>query len=267
MTAQKNIPIYLDAISLVAPGLKGWQKSLPVLSGAAAYRHEELEKFSPSILPANERRRTTQLIKLALQAAESCLQSATSNAAETATVFASSDGDHIINDKICRSLAMPDHLVSPIQFHNSVHNAPAGYWAIAAQAHLNSTSLSACDETFSAGLIDAVSFAIIEKTPVLFVAYDYPAPEPLHSARSIESAFAVAMSLTAIKTENCIATLGINLINESNYSVCGDNGLEAMRTGNPAARSLPLLQAIAKQDLSTIIIPHLNDTALQINLS
>ena len=67
------VNIYIDAISLVAAGLTDWQQSQPILSGKQEYVAEALAQFSPAILPANERRRTTPLIKLALHAAEQCL--------------------------------------------------------------------------------------------------------------------------------------------------------------------------------------------------
>ena len=259
--------IYIDAISLVAPGLNGWQQSEKVLLGDVPYVAAALDKFSPSILPANERRRTTQLIKLALHAAETCANSNTHSAANYATVFATSDGDHAITNKICHALALPEHPVSPTQFHNSVHNAAAGYWAIAAKAELNSTSISAGDGTLAAGLLDAASFAVIEQQPVLFVAFDFPAPTPLDAARHLEACFAVALSITPEKGNNCIAEIELELKDKAAYSTCDDKGLEQLRTGNPAARALPLLQAIASKQAQDVVIPHVNNTALCIAVS
>ncbi len=229
--------IYINAISLVAPGLAGWQQSQSVLSGKEKYMAEALPKFSPAILPANERRRTTQLIKLALHAAEECLEFDLNTAQNYATVFASSDGDHDIIDKICKALTLPEHPVSPTHFHNSVHNAPAGYWAIAAKAQRSSSSLSACDESFAAGLIEAASFILVEQQPVLFVAYDYPAPAPLDSARHLEAGFAVAMSISVNKDKNCIAELTLQLDSGNAYTQCSEPALEQLRNGNPTARS------------------------------
>ena len=261
------VNIYIDAISLIAAGLTDWQQSQPILSGKQEYVAEALAQFSPTILPANERRRTTPLIKLALHAAEQCLDSNLEAAENYATVFASSDGDHQIIDKICRALTLPEHPVSPTHFHNSVHNAPAGYWAIAAKAQHSSNSLSACDETFAAGLIEAASFVQVEQQPVLFVAYDYPAPEPLNSARPLSSAFAVAMRLSAVREPSSIAELVLTLEQSQNYTQCNDPALEALRVGNPAARSLPLLQTIAMRKEQTIALPHLQSTALTIKVS
>lgn len=271
-----SIKVYLSAVSLMAPGLDGWQQSQAVLSGAQSYIKEALPNIAPAILPANERRRTTALIKLALQVAEQCIGADLSIAQQYATVFASSDGDHGILDKICRALCEPERPVSPTNFHNSVHNAPAGYWAIAANAQLNSNSLSACNETFAAGFLEAATFALIEQKPVLFVAYDMPAPSPLDAARHLDAAFGVGMCLSGTKEPNCFAELELELdsrkfdsLAEAEYSDCEDKALEQLRQGNPAARALPLLQALATKNaaITRVVIPHVQSTLLVINVN
>jgi len=262
-----SVTIYLNALSLIAPGLAGWEESLAVFRGDKKYVREELEKFSPSILPANERRRTTPLIKLALHVAEQCFSSNLNAAKDYASVFATSDGDHHILDKMCKALTLPGHPISPTNFHNSVHNAPAGYWAIAVKAQQSSTSLSACNESFAVGLIETATYAHIEKNPVLFIAYDYPAPAPLDGARHLDAGFAVAMCFTASKTEQSIAALKLQLTQNADYTICHDLNLEQLRLGNPAARSLPLLEQLAKAESASIVIPHVQATGLEIQVT
>jgi hypothetical protein len=58
---------------------------------------------------------------------------------------------------------MAEKMVSPTLFHNSVHNTPAGYFSIATGIQTASVSLSAGDNTFSAGLIEALTQVLIEK--------------------------------------------------------------------------------------------------------
>jgi len=262
-----GIKVYLNSISLVAPGLYGWKQSLSVLSGKAPYIKTELPKLVPAILPANERRRTTPVIKLALHAAEVCIGENLELAQEYATVFASSDGDLGIMDKICRALNMPEHPVSPTNFHNSVHNAPAGYWAIAGKAQYSSNSLSGADETFAVGMIEAATYAAIENKKVLFVSYDYPAPASIDSVRHFDSPFAVAMCLSAEKQNNSLAELEIEMAQSNEYSLCDSAELEQLRLDNPAARSLPLLQMLAKNQTGSVIIPHLQSTCLSISIN
>jgi len=265
-----SIKVYLSAVSLVGPGLDSWQQSQAVLLGAQPYVRKDLPNFSPIILPANERRRTTPLIKLALHVAEQCIGADLSNAQQYATVFASSDGDHVITDKMCNALTLPNRPVSPTNFHNSVHNAPAGYWAIAAEAQYNSNSLSACNETFAAGFIEAAIFTMIEQQSVLMVAYDMPAPPPLEKVRHLDAAFAVAMCLSGNREANSLVELELDLDCkvETEYSVCEDKALDRLRLGNPAARALPLLQAIAKKSatVTSVVIPHVQSTALSVKV-
>src|SRR3546814_16767116 len=46
------------------------------------------------------------------------------------SVFASTHGDLPIMDYMCATLASEPRTISPTKFHNSVHNAAAGYWTI-----------------------------------------------------------------------------------------------------------------------------------------
>jgi hypothetical protein len=51
-------------------------------------------------------------------------------AAETASVFTSSGGDGDVIHHICETLTQPGREVLLTRFHNSVHNAPAGYYQL-----------------------------------------------------------------------------------------------------------------------------------------
>lgn len=266
-TNMKTISVYLSSLSLVAPGMESWKQALPVLQGIEAYVKQPLPKIAPSILPANERRRTTPLIKLALHVAEQCIGTDLTLASQYATVFASSDGDHNINDKMCTAVNLAEHPVSPTNFHNSVHNAPAGYWAIAAQAQFNSNSLSACEETFTAGFIEAATFTVLEETPVLLVAYDMQAAQPFDSARHLDDSFGVGMCLTAKPISSSVAKLELTLSNSKEVTTCADLTLETLRKGNPAARALPLLQALACEQNTTVVLPNVQSSALSIKVS
>ena len=45
-----------------------------------------------------------------------------------------------------------------------------------------------------------------------------------------------------------------------------DKELESLRTGNPAARALPLLEAIARQEARRVVLPYLPDTRLAVEV-
>lgn len=254
-------PVYLHAVGLVAPGLEGWAASLPVLCGEREYQETPLSTFDSELLPRNERRRLTPVIKLALQAGEEAIRGGGVAVESLRSVFASSGGDGAIIDRICRALNQPERPVSPTQFHNSVHNSPAGYWAIATQCRGASVSLSAHDASFAAGLLESGALAVAAPGPVLLVAYDHPLPAPLSEARQFHAPFAVALLIDAEPNAGALAALDI-AVTDSGSEDCNSGALESLRTGNPAARSLPLLQAVARGVAGRVVLPYLDGCVL-----
>ena len=98
-------------------------------------------------------------------------------------MFSSSGGDGDNCHEICEVLASDDRQISPTRFHNSVHNAPAGYWSIASGAMATSSVLCAFDASFGAGLLEALAQVVVDDTRGVLLAYDTAYPEPLYSAR------------------------------------------------------------------------------------
>lgn len=270
-------PISVESVGVLAPGLAGWVASREVIAGQRPYSAEPMPSTIATLLPANERRRTTATVKLALQVAQEAMDraaltpdpflegrgewSVVSGASPerrgvlpVATVFASSGGDSEVLDKICAALTRPDRTVSPTQFHHSVHNTPAGYWSIATGCTLPSLSLSAHDGSFLAGLLEAAALAFAEAARVLLVAYDLPLPFPLSERRAIVAPFAVALLLNPAPTERRRAVLRLQPATTEPADRLDDAGLERLRAGNPAARSLPLLSAIARRESGRAVL-------------
>lgn len=247
--------VWLDGVGVSGPGLVGWAQARSVLAGAEAYAAEALPAPRTDLLRANERRRTTSVIRLALQTAEEALSGAHVSPVETCSVFASASGDLEIVDRICTALRLPERPVSPTQFHNSVHNAPAGYWSLGTGARMPSTSVAAYDHSFAAGLLEAWTMVEVEQVPVLLVAYDWPPPPLLRPHRPLEHPFAVALLLTEQPCGE--APLRLELALEPGAeSTLSDPCLETLRRDNPAARSLPLLAAIAAAAPGAVRIPY-----------
>lgn len=233
---------------LTAPGLPDWETAKPVLAGSEAPVAEPLAPFKPTLLPANERRRTTRTIKLALKVAQEATEGLDLPADELASVLASSCGDTEVAVRICESLAQAGRPVSPIQFHNSVHNAAAGYWSIAWQSTAPSVSLSAYDWSFATGLLEAVTQILGEGRTVLLAAYDLPAPAPLSEVRPMAGPFGAAFVLGPAGNGEGpgLGSLKVGLRRGEGETCLESAELEALRLGNPAGRSLPLLQAVAE---------------------
>ena len=241
-----NPILSVESIGLLAPGLAGWTASRAILAGEAPYIAAPMPMPVAALLPANERRRVTNLVKLALHVAQEAIAQACRNPQTIRTVFASSGGDSAVLDKICVALTLPDRPVSPTHFHQSVHNTTAGYWSIATGCTQPSISLSAYDGSFMAGLREAAALAWTETAPVLLIAYDVPPPFPLAERRVIIAPFGVALLLNPEPDKRRLAMLRLTQTAVSAASPTTDPALETLRIGNPAARCLALLQAIAR---------------------
>ena len=199
-----------------------------------------------ALLPAAERRRTGPAVRLAVAVGLEALAQAGREACDMATVFTSSGGDGDTIDAILCKLAGEQREISPTRFHNSVHNAPSGYWALACKATAPSTSLCGFDGSFGVGLLDAACQCTVDDVPVTLISYDLPYPIPLQAVRPIVSTFACALVLTPRRTEGSLAALEVALDHGgADGTRLRDAALEALRLSNPAARSLPLLAAIA----------------------
>lgn len=238
--------LFVESAAILAPGLTGWAASRAVLAGERTYEPAPLAPPVADLLPAVERRRTGSTVKLALAVGHEALTSAGRPVDSVATVFVSSgnDGD-VIND-ICITLAGPDRQVSPTRFHNSVHNAPSGYWGIATHSHHPSTSLCGFDWSFAIGLLEAAAQLQVDRREVLLVAYDTPYPEPLRGIRPVTQPFGTALLLTRDRTDRAMAELGVGMdARPTQISRMSDAALEDLRTDNPCARALPLLAALA----------------------
>jgi hypothetical protein len=258
-------PIHLEAMGLAGPGMAGWADSIPALADESAYRTGESPGWVSQLLPANERRRVSATVRLALQVAEEAMAQSTLAMDSVSSVFATCHGDTEIINRICVALTEPQRPVSPTQFHNSVHNAAAGYWAIAAHSAMPSTTVCAGGASFVAGLMEAVTQLQVEASPVLLVAYDYPPPEPLAASAGVYPPFAVAMVLRADATPR--STL-LRIETVSGQPVQGMNcqELESLRVSNPAARGLPLLRLLAAGISGRVILAHVDGLQLAVDV-
>ena len=256
--------IGIASIGLVGPGIANWQDATAILRGNKPFEvHAEIPRASSSLLPPNERRRATKLTQMVLQCCEDALPKQARSDSGLTTVFASSCGDLETVDKILQALTTPDKPVSPTLFHNSVHNAPAGYWSIATRNQSASTSISAHDSSFAAGLLEAMSQVQTGAGPTLLTAYDYTAPPTLQRFRPLLAPFAVCLVLDRKPAH---WTLVAELKTMTQFSHMEDTGLEMLRTGNPAARCLPLLASIAANLEGEVTIPYLSNLGLALTI-
>ncbi|WP_298224739.1 beta-ketoacyl synthase chain length factor [Acidocella sp.] len=258
--------LFLNAIALRGPGLEGWAASAPILTGNTPYLAAPTFIPPAILLPPNERRRAPQTVKLALAVGAEAFGNAGIAPTTCPAVFASSGGDGETIHEILATLAGPVRELSPTRFHNSVHNVAAGYWSIATGSKTPATSLCAHDGSFVAGLLEAGAQALAAEGDVVLIAYDLPYPEPLASARHIGAPFASTLLLSRAAASRSLARLDIDLCTPRVHA-CRVPALEEMRRTIPAARVLPLLEALARSEATTVTLDYLDDLALAVQVT
>ena len=274
MTVERMLEVHVIGMGVLGPGLTDWASAAPRLQeprdprgpgGPATWPCAPTAVPAPQRLPATERRRAGTVVKASIVVADQALAGSGIDPGMLPTVFTSSTGDPLNCHLLCEALAAPDRMVSPTRFTNSVHNAPAGYWHIAAASRAPSTSLAAFDASFEAGLLEAAVQCQATQAPVLLVACDVPYPEPLHALRPVADTFAVAL-LLAPSAQAGSRPLQIELTAEMAATVCGDAGLEDLRVTIPAARALPLLQALAGDSAQTVVLDGMPGQAMRVTV-
>ncbi len=251
-----KLAAYLDGIGLIGPGLDNWLAAQPILAGAAPYEARPLTVPAPQALPPAERRRTGLAIKVALAVGQEACANGQLDARQLATVFSSSGADNDNCDALCKVLASDDRHISPTRFHNSVHNAPAGYWGIASGAMTPATVLCAHDGSFGAGLLEAMAQVAVAGDGTLLITYDMPYPEPMHAKRPLPGAFGIALALMPAQSARSLARIEVSLA-DAEPDRLAEPELEALRRAIPCARGLPLLQAVARGTSKQVMLDYL----------
>jgi len=253
--------VFVESVGLVGPGLASWPASRPILNELTPYVPGEVLLRPPESLPPAERRRTGAPVKLAISAGLDALAHSQRRADSLATVFASSGADGEMIHQICEVLATPQRDVSPTRFHNSVHNAPAGYWSIALRSRAPSTSLCCFDWSFAAGLLEACAYCLAEAEPVLLISYDLPYSEPLHALRPIAGTLGAALLLAPQPSSAGFARLEVHVAGEPGQATrMKVAALEELRNRNPTGRALPLLRALAGPTAEPLALDYLDGT-------
>ena len=256
----------IEGVGVLGPGLPDWPATARVLSGASHWEPAATVLPAPLTLPAAERRRTGAAVRLTLAVGLEATRAAASDPAGLATVFSSSGGDGENCHQICEALAFTERQLSPTRFHNSVHNAPAGYWGIATGATAAANSLGAHDASFAAGLLEALCQVAVERSRVLLIAYDTSYPEPMHSVRPIPYAFGVALVLAPAPAREGLARIELSWCDGPGERM-DDAALERLRAAIPAARSLPLLAHLARGTSGRALIDYLDGLSLALEVS
>ena len=248
-------------VSVWGPGLEGWAASRPVLAGETPYEPRPSPAPPPPILPPNERRRTGPVTRLALTVAQEAAAASGLPPQALRSVFGSSNGDGVVVATILGGLAQTppgERGVSPTQFHNSVHNAAAGYWSIANNSRQPATCLGAHDATWPASLLTAMVQTTSERQPVLLCCYDHPLPPPLDALRPTGAAFGAGLVLGP-PAEGKPSLRVAYAAGPGRPGRRLPAGLDALAECNAAARALPLLTALARGKAASLTTDYLDN--------
>lgn len=248
---------WVDGIGLIAPGLPDWPTAAAVLAGAQPWQSAPSVLPAPALLPPAERRRASRMIRLALALGQEAAAQAGADLAQLATVFAASDGDGHNCHALCEQLASSDRQISPTRFHNSVHNAAAGYWGIATRSMAPCQVICAHDGTVGAGLLDALAQVVLDRRPVLLICYDSEYPEPLHAKRPLSDAAGMAWLLAPERSAASLAQIQLTPGLRAAPTQIPDVALDALRLQFPSLRALPVLHALAQRSAADLVLDYL----------
>ncbi|MDQ3494195.1 MAG: beta-ketoacyl synthase chain length factor [Pseudomonadota bacterium] len=227
-------------------GVGYWSSGLPSWPAARTYARsgalpaDAPAKPSPQMLAPNERRRAPESVAVALEVAMAACTDAGVEPAALPSVFASTHGDLAIADYMCATLADDPYAVSPTRFHNSVHNAAAGYWTIGNGCVQPTTALSAWDASFAQGLLEALAQLATGTEAVLLAAYDTAAAGPLGAMSGSQGLLGGALVLAH---DGPGTRLRATLVDGE--AAAGDGPLARMVACNAMAPMLPLFDVLA----------------------
>jgi hypothetical protein len=176
-------------------------------------------------------------------------------------VYSGAYGDLQNTGNMCRTLADSPRALSPTRFHNSVHNAATGYWAIATGAHSPASAISAYDNSAGMAILEAAAQVVAETTPVLAVLQELAAPDAYRPFYEANHPFSAALLLMPKGSgESPLASLSVSVRSRPNAQSSIEQPAAFYTDPNFAADILPLLaaiDAIGGQRVELGISPHL----------
>ena len=242
---------------------ENWPALKTLLEGAPL-PESKLKSPKPGIIPANERRRAPLPVKLAV---ESSMQATIAQGIEPSSlscVFVSGLGDTDLTDYMCKVLASDNKELSPTKFHNSVHNAAAGYWTISTETMTAANSVAGYQQSVSLALFEAMVQCTSEDVPVLVTFYDAPVSDVLQPLLHNQHAFAFSMVLYPATSdiEGHLISANVESASMSEWPALAveNDYLNALYESNPSARILCIAEQLQRAPAS-------ENSALQLPLS
>ncbi len=172
------------------------------------------DEIKATTIPAGLKRRCNKLAKMVLEISNLALED---NVIDYA-VFCSQHGDLDTAVKIIKDIAF-ETAVSPTQFVQSVHNAPAGMFSIIHKLHQNMISIAAGEKSFFMAFIEAIAWLKQHpKSTVLLTMCDDSVPEVYRSLQNIENSFPYAISFILSNATNNQPHFSLSMSSAKNKS-------------------------------------------------
>ncbi|MDB5957029.1 beta-ketoacyl synthase chain length factor [Ramlibacter sp.] len=204
----KPLSFRLHAAGVLAPGLTSLVDLRLACRGEQCIAADTpLALPAPPQLPAAERRRASQAVRLTLACVAQALADSPFDPAELRSVFATDEGTGEVCQQMLQTLATTRQL-SPMLFTNSVHNAPSGYFSIGWQNRQAATVVSLGLESFACGLLCAVTDAVASGRPVLLAVCDPAMTAPLAEVLPVVHGTAAAFVISAGEAHASAPALG-----------------------------------------------------------
>ncbi len=141
--------IAIDGAGIASGGVT----SLAELAGEIPPLEHSYDPFTDDQLARRARRRMSPLACMVVRATREAAGEATHG--DAPLVYATANGEVGIISTILDALHEPGRAISASRFHNSVHNGPAGYWAIHTKRRASITTLTRAELSFEFALVEA----------------------------------------------------------------------------------------------------------------
>jgi hypothetical protein len=242
-----TLQVAVEGVSFWSTRLPGWDLARAVIRGEQTPPETNSPRPAPTLLAPTERRRAPDTVAVALEVAARVCEAAGRTPADLPSVFASTHGDLAISDYMCSTLASTPTLISPIKFHNSVHNAAAGYWSIGTGSLAPYTAITAHEYTFGVGLLETAAQALCENRPVLYVAFDIEAKGPMGTMAPSRGLLGVGLILSP-STLGRGRSLILSTESAATRPTSARSNAAALVADNALAPCFPFLEALAASD-------------------
>lgn len=236
---------------------ENWDELVDLIENKQAKPKESALKGKgpkPEVIPANERRRSPLPVRLAVETSWQATQMASIDPKDLNCVFVSGFGDTQLTDYMCKVLATETKELSPTKFHNSVHNAAAGYWTISTGCEKAANSVAGFQDSVSLTLMEAMIQCEQEQKPILLTFFDAPVSEVLTDIMGEGSAFSFSMIIApnnspysglTINNKEILMAASVVAENSDWPNLVGAHSLiENCYNNNPAARILSLVELL-----------------------